>query len=179
MTRPKTREQRLGVESVYSLVGRSPGSDLKHQHVLMRLHELLGRDQARATTLEYLRRDLLNLVFGNSDNHGRNTSVLKTPTGVRLAPVYDFAPMMMDPEGVTRTTRWEEFEQAGEVDWPGLLKSFGKDEGFLRAGLKRLAKALVHLPELLEELALPATTLNFPPLALKDTANKLSRWTLL
>lgn len=33
---------------------------------------------------------LLNILFGNSDNHGRNTSLLKGDGVIKLARVYDF-----------------------------------------------------------------------------------------
>ncbi|MGK3141618.1 HipA domain-containing protein [Pantoea sp. C2G6] len=48
----------------------------------------------------------LNIQFGNSDNHGRNSAILKKDSGMWLAPIYDFAPMKADPEGVVRTTQW-------------------------------------------------------------------------
>lgn len=121
----------------------------------------------------------MNLVFGNSDNQGRNLAVLKTDRAVRLAPVYDFAPMEMDPEGIIRTTRWNEFESGGDVNWPRLLKSFGRDEEFLRAGLRELSTRLKDLPELLRSLGLPDETLRFPGMALEETERKLRRWTLL
>lgn len=178
VTRRDGREVRYGVESVYSLLGAAPGAYLKHQQVLDALREVTREEDWRETLLEYLKRDLLNVVFGNSDNHGRNTSLLKTETEVRLAPVYDFAPMKMDPEGVTRTTKWEHFESGG-VDWPALLQSFGRDEEFLRAGLADLAARLRELPALLVELGLPEETLRFPALDLQGTERKLRQWTLL
>ena len=85
---------------------------------------------------------------------GATRRVLKTDSAVRLAPVYDFAPMKMDLEGITRTTRWEGFEVGGTVDWPALLQSFGADEEFLRKGLHELAVRLERLPELLRDLGL-------------------------
>ena len=44
--------------------------------------------------VEYVKRDVANIVLGNKDNHGRNTAVQRHCDGtVRLAPVFDFAPM--------------------------------------------------------------------------------------
>jgi serine/threonine-protein kinase HipA len=172
-------ELRWGVESIYSLVGAAPGAYITHQRALEALREVVPAAEWVGVLLEYLKRDLLNLVFGNSDNHGRNMAVLKTDQVVRLAPIYDFAPMKMDLEGVTRTTRWESFESGGEVDWPGLLTSFGEDEGFLRAGLRDLARQLRRLPVLLKKLGLPRETLEFPSLGLAQTEEKLQKWTLL
>ncbi len=172
-------EVRWGLESIYSLLGSEPGAYLTHQKALSALREVMAPEGWRELLLEYLRRDLLNLVFGNSDNHGRNLAVLKTDTRVRLAPVYDFAPMKMDLEGITRTTRWEGFESGGSVDWPALLKSFGQQEEYLRAGLRELAIRLQELPDLLMSLGLPEETLRFPSLGLQTTAQKLRGWTLL
>lgn len=172
-------EVRLGVESMYSLLDAEPAAYLTHQRVLAALRAALGDAAWPATLLDYLKRDLLNLVFGNSDNHGRNTALLKTEAGMRLAPIYDFAPMKMDPEGVTRTTKWDQFELGGVVDWPALLASFGPDEEFLRAGLRDLALRLRTLPQLLRELGLPAETLTFPALDLQRTEARLRAWGLL
>ncbi len=56
---------------------------------------------------EYVLRDVLNLALGNPDNHGRNTALQKAPDGsVRLAPVYDFCPMRLEPSGIARATTW-------------------------------------------------------------------------
>ena len=49
---------------------------------------------------------MLNGRFGNSDNHGRNTALLKKPDSIRLAPISDFAPMNADPEGTMRLSQW-------------------------------------------------------------------------
>lgn len=164
---------------MYSLLGREPGAYLNHQEVLRALRSVVRPERWPEVLLEYLERDLLNLVFGNPDNHGRNLAVLKMDDEVRLAPVYDFAPMRMDLEGITRTTRWSGFEAGGEVDWPGLLRSFGEDEERLRDGLGRLARRLRELPDLLASLGLPQETLDFPSMGLRNTARKLREWTLL
>ena len=65
------------------------------------------------------RQHALAVALGDRDNHGRNTSLLKAGDGsVALAPLYDFAPMYLDPEGISRQTRWAS-ERRGRlaVDW--------------------------------------------------------------
>lgn len=178
------REVRYGLESLYALIDAPPGSAQKHQTYLAALHAAL-RDQPgydrTALTAEYLRRDLLNVVFGNSDNHGRNAGVLKTPKGMRLAPVYDFAPMKMDPMGIIRSSRWDGFERGGEIDWAGLVRGlvgYGEPDA-LHAALRVLAERLRDLPDRLRRLGLPRETLDFPPLGLQRTEEKLRRWGLL
>lgn len=59
-------------------------------------------DQVPELIADYLRRDLINKILGNADNHGRNTAIIRTRDAVRLAPIYDLAPMVMDQEGITQ-----------------------------------------------------------------------------
>lgn len=73
--------------------------------------------------LEYLKRDILNICMGNTDNHSRNSAFLKHayPGGARLSPLYDFAPMFLSEEGYARVTRWgEKLEYMGEPNWPAV-----------------------------------------------------------
>lgn len=173
------RQVRCGLESIYSLVGATPGAFLTHQQVLAALRSAVSPEDWPAAQLEYVKRDLCNLVFGNSDNHGRNSAILRTESGVQLAPVYDFAPMQIDLEGIIRTTRWDGFERGGEINWPGLLGSFGSDERRLRDGLRQFANELRRLPELLEGFGLPREVLEWPSLDLRGTEKKLRAWSLL
>lgn len=56
---------------------------------------------------EFIKRELLNRAMGNTDNHGRNTAMQRLPEGIiQLTPIYDFAPMFMDPEMIARSCRW-------------------------------------------------------------------------
>lgn len=84
----------------------------------------------------YVKRDLANMIFGNTDNHGRNTAFLIDGRKTRLSPIFDFAPMMIDPEGITRTVRWKK-EKAGHINLEelmtecrGFLKVNNLDNGF-------------------------------------------------
>lgn len=98
--------RRLGVESLCSALGVA-----EFGHVFS--HEELCEAIARHSTtpdddlLEYLGRDILNLALGNTDNHARNTAFLKEGPVVRLSPLYDLAPMELDPEVIPRATRWK------------------------------------------------------------------------
>ncbi|AEI63556.1 hypothetical protein [Corallococcus macrosporus] len=87
--------------------------------------------------------------------------------------------MRMDLDGITRTTTWEGYEAGGEVDWGGLLQSFGRDAAALREGLHDLALRLRLLPELLADLGLPGETLDFAGLDLRGTEKRLRTWGLL
>ena len=57
-------------------------------------------------TIEFLKRDVLNLAMRNTDNHARNTAVQQHAGQVQLTPLCDFAPMYLDPEGIPRAARW-------------------------------------------------------------------------
>lgn len=76
--------------------------------------------------LEYVRRDIFNLCFGNDDNHGRNTALSKHPDGtVRLSPIYDLAPMRLAGEAIARSSKWEIMNGVGSdfrPDWGRVLR---------------------------------------------------------
>jgi serine/threonine-protein kinase HipA len=63
-------------------------------------------DDPLAETIEFIQRDVLNLAMRNTDNHARNTAVHTVDDVTRITPLFDFAPMYLDPEGITRAARW-------------------------------------------------------------------------
>ncbi|WP_258018918.1 HipA domain-containing protein [Yersinia kristensenii] len=72
--------------------------------------------------IEMIQRDLLNIAFGNSDNHGRNTALIKRPEAIWLSPLYDFVPMKADPEGIVRVTQWgSPYEEGGNFNWQAII----------------------------------------------------------
>jgi serine/threonine-protein kinase HipA len=178
--------ERLAVESIYSLAGVTvPGSYMDHLEVIQHLAQLwtlAGQvDQIPDLVSDYLRRDLLNKILGNSDNHGRNTSIIRDTESFRLAPIYDLAPMVMDDEGVTRTTKWpKHLEVAGEVKWREVcnaLVMIGDPEA-LYEGLRKDADHLLALPDILTASGLPEVTMNHPAIALKNLEQRLKNWGL-
>jgi serine/threonine-protein kinase HipA len=113
----KRREIRLGVESIYSVAKvLDAETHLQHHTVLIELSKHLT--DFPAEMLEYIRRDILNIVLGNRDNHGRNTAILKDTDGtMRLAPIYDFGPAFLDARNIVRRIRWDGEDLGGRVDW--------------------------------------------------------------
>ncbi|MBK9577599.1 MAG: type II toxin-antitoxin system HipA family toxin [Fibrobacterota bacterium] len=98
--------RRLGLESLCSAMGVAEyGVKFRHTEICNAIARF-STDPA-SDLLEYLARDVLNLALGNTDNHARNTSFLKNGRSIRLSPLYDVAPMEMDPEGILRATRWD------------------------------------------------------------------------
>lgn len=176
---------RLGMESVYSVIDAGPGSAWDHFDVVkvlwQRLEPMLGQNRQQFVT-EYVMRDLLNLVFGNSDNHGRNMSFLKSDGKVTYAPVYDFAPMKADPEQVTRLFKWGRgAELAGEVDFVKVTEQLADlaDAQELLTSLRQLALQLLDAPTLLAQAGCPAEILNFPAIGFAYLPDKLKRMKLL
>lgn len=178
--------ERYAVESIYSLAGvTEPGSAMAHREVVELLvglwREAGQSSEVPALVAEYLKRDLLNKILGNSDNHGRNTSIIREANALRLAPIYDLAPMVMDDEGITRTTKWPRaLERAGDVDWKGVCDVLGDlvDSRKLFEDLRVAAQQFSALPEILNASGLPAVTMNHPGIALKNLPQRLKEWGL-
>lgn len=178
--------RRIAVESVYSLCGVTrPGSRMDHAAVAERLVEVwqaAGQQQEVPGLLrEYLRRDLINQVLGNTDNHGRNLSILRKSDRLCLAPMYDMAPMVMDQAGVVRTTRWSDgIEQLNRVDWRRACQLMAQwaDPEELFAGLRADAATLLALPDLLHSMGLPEETWNAPMIPLKRLDEAFRQWGL-
>ncbi len=98
---------------------------------------------------EFLRRDIFNLAVGNTDNHLRNTSVLKHPSGhIELSPLSYVAPMLLDRAGIPRASRWGEHERQGRIDWGGVVS----DLAVLGASMKNLREVLGSMAEFVSSL---------------------------
>lgn len=185
-------QQRYAMESIYSILGKGAGVTLDHEQTIRTLidkitnsHMVLEQGyqfDVRAFVLEWVQRDLLNIIFGNSDNHGRNTSFLKGDGWIKLAPIYDFAPMKADPEGVARTTKWEApLEVGGEYDFPGIAAVLADlvpaDE--LMAALKLTAQQCLNLKQRLIERGVPERIIDMPSIGFTYIEDKLTRWGLV
>lgn len=173
--------KRIGVESVYSIIEAGPGSAQDHFDVIERLWRRLSLASKMSKpefVKEYVARDLLNIVFGNSDNHGRNTAFLKLADDVRFAPIYDFAPMKADPELVTRLFKWgDNCEQGGDVDFVRVAErlSYFCAPAELLEFLQTLAQKLVDVPQLLLQHGCPQEILHFPAIGFDFIEQKLQK----
>lgn len=177
---------RHGLESVYSILNKSTGSHLNHFDVIESLCTLLKTLDSDFNSAEFicewLQRDLLNIIFGNSDNHGRNTSFLKKSGHVFLAPIYDFAPMKADPEHIIRSTTWgSPYEEGGEYRWAQITQKLEPwcDPDLSLNTLKALANKLVGLKQRLINKGVPPQIIEIPALSLDYVEAKLKRWELL
>lgn len=179
----KGKTQLLGLESIYSIMKKAPGSYLNHFEVIRTLIQklnLTGIDRTRLV-IEWVQRDMLNIAFGNSDNHGRNSAILKRTEGMWLAPVYDFAPMKADPEGIVRTTQWgSPFEEGGWFHWERIALELADvvEAEILLQALKHLAEKLYGLRKRLEQRGVPESILNMPGIGFNFLDQRIEQWQL-
>jgi serine/threonine-protein kinase HipA len=99
----------FGLETIYSLMGRNTfASSLFHEDVLASLMEISTDPVTDA--VEYFCRDIINRAFCNTDNHGRNTSLLKDTDGsISLSPLYDIAAMkLFKGDSIIELTNWKD-----------------------------------------------------------------------
>lgn len=111
---------RLAQESIATLTGIAGfGAVPSHDEVCRQL--LLQCTRPLTEVLEYIKRDVANLALGNKDNHARNTALQRDfKGGVRLTPLYDFAPMYLHPDGIARRIRWDG-NDGGAPDWSRVI----------------------------------------------------------
>lgn len=183
--------KRFAMESVYSILTKAPGVTLDHEDTIRELirkitqsHMVIAQGyqfNVQEFVIEWVKRDLLNILFGNSDNHGRNTSFLKGDGWIKLAPIYDFAPMKADPEGIPRTTKWRApLEVGGTYDFIAIANSLSDlvpSETLLKA-LKETAAKCRDLKKRLADRGAPAQILEMPAIGLNFISEKIARWGL-
>jgi len=107
---------RHGMHSLYAVAGIPGfGRPVKHDVYCRALARVASNP---ATELrEYILRDVLNLALRNTDNHGRNTAILRIDSQIALSPLFDFAPMFLDPGWINRVSRWEDERPGSQPEW--------------------------------------------------------------
>ncbi|WP_240648121.1 type II toxin-antitoxin system HipA family toxin [Pararobbsia silviterrae] len=148
------RVERLHQESIASIL-RLSGFDQRPS-----LFEVVSGIRAIASdptaeTLEFLKRDVLNLAMRNTDNHARNTAVQSIGGTVRLTPLFDFAPMYLDPDLIPRALRWYRPDTQVELtDWADVLATLpvrADERRTLALELNRFARRIERLPDVMNE----------------------------
>lgn len=143
---------RLGAESLCSLAGVAEFGVSVRKEKLARAIATYATDP-KIELREFVARDVLDVALGNTDNHARNTSVLKGLDGtIQLSPLYDFAPMILDGRGIARVCRWE--DNADYPSWnvvASFLQTLGLHPGETRSWLRGLAPAVMALPAIMRE----------------------------
>lgn len=167
---------RLGMESLCSLAGVSEFGVPIAKETLARALARFVSEPARELR-ELLLRDVLDVALGNTDNHARNTAVLKHPDGrIELTPLYDFAPMVLDPQGIARVCRWQA-EVDGYPRWAqvaDVLDELGLDGTATKRWLHEMADAVGELPRLMVDEGVPARVVEALAPRVARTARALS-----
>ncbi|MBQ0759801.1 MAG: type II toxin-antitoxin system HipA family toxin [Zhongshania sp.] len=180
--RPRTAQglQRIGMESLLSLTeicryGGEAGGSPSH-NVLLNALIAHTTDPQREVT-EYLKRDSLNIALGNKDNHGRNTAVFRHEDGrVELTPLFDFAPMYLDPEGIARVSRWEGDQEKGGIPiWEKVIDAMPAiiNKKALITELKDFGLSLTTLTEIMAREAVDPTVITQRKHAIEREASAL------
>ena len=147
-------------ESLYALCECSGfGAKLSHNTACHWLAQAATDPQTEI--LEYLKRDVANVILGNKDNHGRNTAIQRRADGwVGLTPLFDFAPMVFHPDGIARNMRWDQHDQ-GHPEWRAAAQQAADASGvscaFLLSGLHAMADQVSRLPEQMRALGMTET----------------------
>lgn len=114
------RVKRHAQESVASVCGIARFGEVPSHNAFLRKLLPLASDMAKET-IEYVKRDIANVVLGNTDNHARNTAILRRDNGhIGLTSLFDFAPMFLHPDGIARRMRWEH-DDAGSPTWASVI----------------------------------------------------------
>ncbi|MDQ1334516.1 MAG: serine/threonine-protein kinase HipA [Thermodesulfobacteriota bacterium] len=145
------RVERFGMNSLYAVANIPGFGAAVHHDTYCRALAQVASDPAQELR-EYMLRDILNLALRNTDNHGRNAAVLRTGTQVRLSPLFDFAPMFLDPEGIGRVSRWDDERPGSQPEWAMICEKF-KDlmpPIETRSWLADLSKEVRRLPDTME-----------------------------
>lgn len=146
--------ERLPQESLAAVAGlRGFGAAASHFDLLPALLKCVSDPLTEA--LEYLKRDILNLALRNTDNHARNTALQRLPDGrVQITPLFDFAPMYLDPEMIVRSCRWRCADGRQPEAWGDIIAQLAIPDALrqaLLASLHAFAEVIAALPETMRE----------------------------
>lgn len=140
-----------GQESIVSGMGVSAFAHMEsHENYLSMI--VSASTKPLQDIMEYLKRDILNLCFGNDDNHGRNTALVKNTDGsVRLSPLFDFAPMKLAGQAIARSSKWAVMRDGGNdfrPDWSQVVSALALSDDHGAAMATGLADFAESLPSL-------------------------------
>lgn len=112
--------------------------------------------QASVPTLfqrDFLQHVLFNLLVGNSDNHGKNGSVIHRDGGTTLAPLYDVVPVFMDRNFTHRLAFRHGAADFAEDFSQDNLHHLLRDLGFGKPQVKRIVKQIEAMAKRIAEVA--------------------------
>ncbi len=113
--------ERIAQESLLTLMNKvGYGITFYHQEAVQAMQEKCTH--AHLDIAEYLLRDMVNMAFGNRDNHGRNTAFHRYNNHTGISPLFDFAPMYLDQDAIARSAKWQNFEKLGSVNYVEVIE---------------------------------------------------------
>ena len=166
--------QRPGMHSLYAIAGiPGYGAAVRHEVYCRAIAKVANKPENEIR--EYLLRDILNLALRNTDNHGRNTAILRDGAQVTLSPLFDFAPMFLDPEGIGRVSRWENERPGGQPEWATLCENLKDilDPKETRGWLAGLSSQVLALPDLMQQCRVEEGVMQMLFRRIKDVAKAL------
>jgi len=166
--------QRLGMQSLYAIAGiPGYGAAVRHEVYCRAIANVANKPENEIR--EYLLRDILNLALRNTDNHGRNTAILRDGAQIALSPLFDFAPMFLDPEGISRVSRWENERPGGQPEWATICENLKDilDPKETREWLAGLSGQVLALPDLMKQCRVEEGVMQMLFRRIKDVANAL------
>ena len=102
------------------------------------------------------------------------------------SPIYDFAPMKADPEGIARSMIWQNdyektLELGGNYDFIAICNSLADiiEPNVLLNELKHIAEQLNDLPVRLQQRGVSEKILNHPAIGFTYLPKRLKNWGLL
>lgn len=142
--------QRLHQESAASICGLPGFGTIATQQTLLAGIRGVVAHPLRES-IEFIKRDVLNQAMRNTDNHARNTAVQRLPDGsIQLTPLFDFAPMFLDEEGIARGFHWRDGPRRQD-NWAeviGTLNVPDAERTAIAAALHDFATTVARLPEI-------------------------------
>jgi len=112
-----------------------------HNEFVSRMKSVMTESEPEI--IEYVKRDIANVVLGNTDNHARNTAILRRGDGhISLTPLFDFAPMFMHPDGIARCMRWAA-DDGGSPQWASVIAQAAAAGDISAAQLRAKIKEMI------------------------------------
>ena len=143
---------RLGMHSLYALANiPGYGASVCHDVYCQALAKV-ATDPAQELR-EYILRDILNLALRNTDNHGRNTAILSSGDKIALSPIFDFAPMFLDPAWIGRVSRWDDERPGFQPEWANVCEKlqYALNPAETRAWIVSLSEKIKALPDIMRD----------------------------
>jgi serine/threonine-protein kinase HipA len=170
--------ERYAQESLAALCD-VPGFGIAPSHNEACARLVAAATDPQAELIEYLRRDIANVALGNKDNHARNTAFQRRNDGsIGLTPVFDFAPMMLHPDGIARRMRWAQ-DDNGSPHWASVVQQAADATGIapdpVVQALREMAGPMKELPRFALHAGVAQAIVDMQEAVIANIAGQLAR----